>query len=331
MAFTTGTIRCEDDRRSVTLPRLGRIRVHERTRKLHRRLTNGTGRILRATCTRDSSGRWHVSFTVEVQRRVGPPTTVKRYDQAVGVDLNCGDLVAATTDGREIMRVQAPRSLRDAQKKLRRLQRKAARQTKGSNRRRNTLHAIGRTHARVANVRRDALHKATTALAQQHATVVVEDLNVAGMTRRKVGLGARGRGFNRAILDSGMGAVRRLLGYKTTWYGSELVVAHRWYPSSKTCSACGERKPSLRLDERTYDCTACGASIDRDLNAAINLARLAGPSTRSGREDANSGQRERGETDPTHVGDAPLCDLPTPHQPDRLGQTGTATRQQVAA
>jgi putative transposase len=119
------------------------------------------------------------------------------------------------------------------------------------------------------------------------------------MSRRKTGLGARGRGFNRAVLDAGMGTTRRLLGYKTDWYGSELVVADRWYPSSKTCSACAARKSSLHLSERTYDCTSCGASLDRDLNAAINLARLAsGPSTRSGREDANSGQREVDETDP---------------------------------
>ncbi|HUG85990.1 MAG TPA: RNA-guided endonuclease TnpB family protein, partial [Euzebya sp.] len=187
----------------------------------------------------------------------------------------------------------------------------------------------GRTHARAANVRRDVLHKVTTTLAQQYAVVVVEDLNVAGMTTRKRGW-ARGRGFNRAILDTGMGTVRRLLGYKTAWYGSQLLIADRWYPSSKTCSSCGARKPSLRLDERSYTCTACGATLDRDLNAAINLARLAGPSTRSGREDANSGQREVGETEPAEAGDARFDDLSTPpHQP--VDQTGTATRKQVAA
>lgn len=129
VAFTTGTIRVEADRRSVTLPRLGRIHTHENTRKLHRRLANGTGRILRATCTRDSAGRWHVSFTVEVTRRICPPAHVKRHNDAVGVDQNCGDLVAATPDGREVLRVPAPRALRDAQKRLGRLQRKAARQT----------------------------------------------------------------------------------------------------------------------------------------------------------------------------------------------------------
>ena len=211
VAFTTGTIRVDDDRRSVTLPRLGRIRVHENTRKLHRRLTNGTARILRATCTRDTAGRWHVAFTVQVQRQIGPPAHIRQRRSAVGIDLNCGDLVAATADGREVLRIRAPRGLRDAQAKLARLQRKAARQQRGSNRRNHTMAAIGRLHARAANVRRDALHRATTTLAQTYATVVVEDLNVAGMTSKKVGLGARGRGFNRAILDTGMGTVRRML------------------------------------------------------------------------------------------------------------------------
>ncbi|CAN5520724.1 IS607 family element RNA-guided endonuclease TnpB [soil metagenome] len=336
VAFTTGAIRVNADRRSVTLPRLGRIHTHESTRKLSRRLETGSARILRATCTRDAAGRWHVAFIAAVQRQIGPPAHVKRHQQAVGVDLNCGDLVAATADGTEVLRVAAPRGLREAQKKLGRLQRKAARQTKGSNRRRTTMTAIGSTHARAADVRRDALHKATTRLAQHYATIVVEDLNVAGMSRRKRGSGARGRGFNRAILDAGMGTTRRMLAYKTGWYGSELVVADRWYPSSKTCSSCSSRKPRLGLGERTYTCETCGVSLDRDRNAAINLARLAsGPSTRSGREDANSGQREVDETDPRlsgspHVGAAPLDDLSTPHQPS-LGQTGTATRQQVAA
>ncbi|CAN5352889.1 hypothetical protein BH23ACT9_BH23ACT9_23840 [soil metagenome] len=188
-----------------------------------------------------------------------------------------------------MLRVQAPRGLRDAQKRLGRLQRKAARQQRGSTRRRHTITAIGRTHARAANVRRDSLHKATTMLAQTYDTIVVEDLNVAGMSARKPGAGKGGRGFNRAMLDAGMGTVRRLLGYKTGWYGSELLVADRWYPSSKTCSSCSSRKPRLGLHERTYTCETCGVSLDRDPNAAINLARLAsGPSTRSGREEATS-------------------------------------------
>ncbi|MGI9033704.1 MAG: RNA-guided endonuclease InsQ/TnpB family protein [Acidimicrobiales bacterium] len=106
--------------------------------------------------------------------------------------------------------------------------------------------------------------------------MVVEDLNVAGMTASAKGSGhRRGKaGLNRAVLDASPAELRRQLAYKATWYGGRLVVADRWYPSSKTCSGCGRRKPSLPLSERTYRCE-CGLVIDRDLNAARNLAGLA--------------------------------------------------------
>ena len=101
---------------------------------------------------------------------------------------------------------------------------------------------------------------------------MAEDLAVANMTRRKPGAGKGGRGLNRALADASLGELRRQLGYKTTWYGSQLLVASRWYPSSKTCSWCGAVKAKLALHERTYHCDACGLAIDRDRNAAINLA-----------------------------------------------------------
>lgn len=331
-AYTTGSIHLLDDRRSVQLPRLGRLHTHENTRKLHRRLDNSTARILRATVSRDAAGRWHVSYTVEVQRAVAGG--VRRH-QTVGVDVGVRDLlVAATADGQEVLRVPAPRSLGAAQKRLAQLQRRAARQQRGSNRRAKTLRAIGRTHARVGNVRRDALHKATTHLAKSADAIVVEDLNVDGMRRRKVGLGARGRGFNRAVADASMAEVRRMLGYKASWYGADLVVADRWYPSSKTCSGCRRRKPSLPLSERTYHCniedSGCGLTMDRDLNAAVNLAHLGVPSAGSGPGDVNDGRGADRETDPAQAGDVGGDEASTLHQP-RLGQTGTATPQEVAA
>jgi putative transposase len=334
-AYTTGSIHLLGDRRSVQLPRLGRVRTHENTRKVHRRVANGTARILRATVARDSSGRWHCSFTVEVRRTVERGT--HRRHQAVGVDVGVVDLLVAADDrGREILRVPAPRSLGGAQARLRRLQRKAARQQRGSHRRAKTVKAIGRTHGRAANVRRDVIHKATTTLAKTADVVVVEDLHVAGMGRRKPGAGRGGRGMNRAVADAAMAEVRRQLTYKADWYGSRLVVADRWYPSSKICSGCGNRKPRLSLSERTYRCTqpACGLVIDRDLNAAVNLARWpeqAGvPSPGSGPADVNYGRRADRETDPAQAGDAGGRDPSTPHHP-RVGQTGIAASQEVAA
>jgi putative transposase len=326
-AYTTGSIRVLDDRRSVQLPRIGRVHVHENTRKLHRRLANGTARLLRVTVSRDSAGRWHASLTVEVQRAVEHGHG--RRHAAVGVDVGVRDLlVAADQHGNEVLRVAAPRPLADAQKRLRRLQRKAARQQRGSRRRTTTMRRIGRTHARAANVRRDTIHKATTRLAKTADVVVVEDLHVAGMGRRKVG--ARGRGFNRALADTAMAEVARQLGYKTGWYGSRLVEADRWFPSSKTCSSCGARKPSLRRDERTYRCDTCGVVIDRDLNAATNLARYGVPPPESGSEGVNYGRRADRETDPAQAGDAGGHDPSTPHPP-RRDKTGTAPSKQVAA
>jgi IS605 OrfB family transposase len=125
----------------------------------------------------------------------------------------------------------------------------------------------GRIHARVANVRADSLHKATTALSARYEMVVIEDLNVAGMTRN--------RRLARAISDQGFGQARRMLEYKTSWNGGRVIAAGRWFPSSKTCSACGTVKATLSLSERVFRCGACGLVTDRDVNAACNLLHLA--------------------------------------------------------
>ena len=338
--FTTGAIRVEDDRHHLILPVIGRMRTHESTRKLARRIENGTARILSATVKRDSRGRWHVSFACEVVRRVGRQARAdhaKRLGRRLGIDVGVRALVVAADEhGREVYRAPAPRALLDAQAKLRRLQRKAARQTRGSNRRAKTMRQIGRLHGRVAAIRLDAISKATTAIAQGCDIVVVEDLNVAGMGARKPGAGKAGRGFNRSIRDAAFGELARQIGYKADWYGTELMVADRWFASSKTCSSCGVRRPSLRLGERTYRCTQpdCGLVIDRDLNAAVNLARWpdqAGvPSPGSGPVEANYGRRADRETDPAQAGDAGGNDPSTPHR-SRPGQTGTAARQRAAA
>jgi putative transposase len=251
-------------------------------------------------------------------------------------------LVAATPEGVEVTRVPAPKSLVTAQARLRSLQRTAARQAGPydpaarrrqvpSNRWRRTQGRIGRVHARAANVRADALHKATTMLAQHHDVIVVEHLNAAGM--RSAG-GARKRGLNRALADAALAEVRRMLAYKTTWYGSTLIQAARWYPSSKTCSRCGSRKPTLLLSERTYLCEHCGLVLDRDLNAAVNLARLGQTHLPGEHSPAGSGPvAGRGatrETEPAPAGNAAGHETSTPHH-HLVGQTGTASPQGEAA
>ena len=157
--------------------------------------------------------------------------------------------------------------LRGALRTLRRASRAHSRKAKGGANRRKSAARLARIHAKVANVRADALHKATSMLAARYETVVVEDLNVAGM--------GRNRQLARAVADQGFGAARRMLGYKTSWNGGTLIVADRWFPSSKTCSACGTVKAKLPLAERTYKCDACGLVLDRDVNASRNLLYLA--------------------------------------------------------
>jgi putative transposase len=168
-------------------------------------------------------------------------------------------------------RVANPKPLGRSLRTLRRASRAYARSKPGSAGRRTRAAQLARIHAHVANQRRDGLHTLTTRLAKTHDVIVVEDLHVAGMVRN--------RRLARAVADTGMAEIRRQLTYKTLWYGSRLHVADRWYPSSKTCSGCGWRNPSLPLSDRTFTCESCGLVADRDLNAAINLANLVAAST----------------------------------------------------
>lgn len=142
------------------------------------------------------------------------------------------------------------------------MQRKLARQVKGGRNREKTKRKIARLHARIADIRNDATHKLTSYLAKNHSEVVIENLNVAGMMKNHCLAGA--------IADSGFYEFRRQLEYKASWYGSNVVVIDRFYPSSKLCSSCGNIQ-LMPLELRIYDCGSCGLSLDRDLNAAINI------------------------------------------------------------
>ncbi|MFE2736564.1 IS607 family element RNA-guided endonuclease TnpB [Streptomyces sp. NPDC059349] len=270
--FTTGTIRVDADGRHVTLPRLGTLRTHEPTVKLLARVQAGTARILSAT-VRHERGRWFVSLQTEVKRDL---VRVARPGVAVGIDLGVKTLAVLADSAKEIREVANPRHLDTALKQLRHASRTVSRRQgpdrrmghKPSKRWEKANAARNRVHHRVANLRADALHKLTTSIAAEYGTVVVEDLNVAGMLRN--------RRLARRIADAGFGEIRRQLEYKTRQrHATRLVVADRWYPSSKTCSECGAVKAKLPLHVRTYICDACGLVIDRDENAALNLAALA--------------------------------------------------------
>ena len=208
--FGAGVMRCAG--RTVTLPRLGTLRTHESTRKLARKLDNGTARILPATVTRTAQ-RWHVSFTVEVDRAI--PERHSRPGSAIGVDLGIKTLLTGVDDRGRVVTVDGPEALRSSLRHLRRASRAHSRTANGSANRRKSAARLARIHARVASVRADALHKATTGLAARYATVVSEDLNVAGMTRN--------RRLARAISDAGFGEARRMLACKTTRNGGQLI------------------------------------------------------------------------------------------------------------
>lgn len=315
--FTTGAIRVESDRMHVVLPRLGRLKLHESARKLARRVDNGTARILSATMRRDG-GRWYVSFTCEVDRAVQTPDLP---GSTVGVDVGIKYLAVLSTG--EL--VDNPRHLSAAQTRMRALGRALSRKTgpdrrtgrRPSKRWERAATQLTRAHARVANLRRDDLHKLTTRLTRQHGTVVVEDLNVAGMLRN--------RSLARHIADAGFAEIRRQLAYKTEWNGGRLLVADRWYPSSKTCSGCGTVKTKLPLSEREYHCEACGLVIDRDRNASLNLAALAAEY-----DTAGSGPvAGRGADQKTRV----RGQVAVKRQPGTApaGKTGTAAPQSAAA
>jgi IS605 OrfB family transposase len=189
-------------------------------------------------------------------------------DAVIAVDLGVKNLAVLSTGAV----LPNPRHLDAALGRLRRISRTLSRRAGPDRRTRQTAsrrwrranQRRARLHARVANLRRESIHQFTTALARTYGTVVVEDLNVAGMLAN--------RRLARRIADAGFGEIRRQLAYKTTWNGGRLIVVDRWYPSSKTCSGCGVVKAKLALSERTYHCHNCGLSLDRDLNAARNLA-----------------------------------------------------------
>lgn len=271
VTFTTGAIRVEPDRRYITLPRIGLVRVHENTKRLQRLLSKGRAQILAATVSRKGT-RLVVAFRVLIQRPIQPKVTDAR--SRVGVDVGVRVLATiANSDGTVIQRVSNPRPLEAALRQLRHLGRERSRRIVGSRRYERTQQRIAQLQRRIADVRAHHIHNLTTRLAKTHGEIVVEGLNAAGMIRQRGVSGARAR--RRGLSDSALGETRRQLAYKTNWYGSKMIIANRWYPSSKTCHACGHVQEIGWAEHWTCQTTdgGCGMSHQRDDNAAINLAR----------------------------------------------------------
>jgi IS605 OrfB family transposase len=236
--FTTGAIRVEADRHHVTLPRLGRIHTHESTRKLARRLEQGTARIMTATVTRTGE-RWFVSFTCEVSRAIAQ---ARRPWAVIGVDVGIRNL-AVLSDGRLIPN---PAPLLRAQRRLRRLNRRLARRhgpcaADGSRRNpsqgwRQIRRQLSREHARVANIRQNSVHHLTSDLVDNYGTIVIERLYVAGLMKN--------RRLARRLADAGLGTLRRQLAYKAVWAGFPLSRRDGSFPLPRSAQVAGTSKPS---------------------------------------------------------------------------------------
>jgi putative transposase len=205
--------------------------------------------------SRESDGRWYVTFTIDTDA----PPPLEKAGHAVGVDLGVKDF-AVTSDG---VRIANPQHLERKARSLARYQRRMARCQPGSANRAKAKLKVARAHRKVRHARADFLHRSSIRLVRQNDVVVIEDLNVAGMVRN--------RHLARAVSGCGWGEFRRQLAYKCQRYGRRLVVIDRWYPSSKTCSACGHLLAQLSLNTRQWTCPSCGARHDRDLNAAQNI------------------------------------------------------------
>ncbi len=256
----------------IRIPNLGWVRMRETLRF--------TGKIMSATVSRVAD-RWFVSITVDTPEDL--PLPKAENQGAVGVDLGVSALATLST-GESIAGPKAHKALFS---RLQRLSRSLSRKIKGSSNRRKAKAKLARLHARIAAIRTDALHKLTTALTCRFHTIGIEDLNVKGMVKN--------RHLSRAVSDMGFFEFRRQLDYKTAQRGGVVVVADRWYPSSKTCSTCGHKLEALPLSVREWTCPECGSVHDRDVNAAINLRNLAVSSTVSacGEEGSGSGRKTR--------------------------------------
>jgi putative transposase len=212
------------------------------------------------TVSLDRAGRWFVSLLTDVD--IAPFPTVH---SSVGVDMGL-EHFAVQSDGAKI---DNPRFSRSDHARIARAQKNLSRKQKGSKNRAKARVKVAREHARVADRRTDFLHKLSTQLIRENQTVVVEDLNVKGMSAK--GKGSRKRGLNRSIGDAGWAQFREMLTYKAHWYGRELMVVDRWFPSSQLCSECHVNSGKKPLHVREWTCTHCGTFHDRDINAAKNI------------------------------------------------------------
>ena len=254
----------------MRIPNLGWVRMRESLRF--------AGKIMSATVSRVAE-RWFVSITVDAEDDSHLPKAENQG--AVGVDLGVSALATLST-GEIITGAKSHKALLT---RLQRLSRSFSRKQKGSENRKKAKGKLAKLHARIAAIRSDALHQLTTNLTRRFHIIGIEDLNVRGMVKN--------RHLARSIADMGFFELRRQLEYKAAMRGGQVVVADRFYPSSKTCSNCGHKLEELSLSVRQWTCPGCATCHDRDVNAAINLKNMAVSSTVSACGEEGSGRRRK--------------------------------------
>ena len=244
------TVNTTHNENTVTIPKVGDIRCSEPPRY--------KGRIISAT-VKPVADTWEVSLLWETDEKAEYP--VPKHE-AVGLDLGVKTAVTLSTGDT----FESPRPLKRYKKELRRAQKSLARKHKGSNRRARAKTSLARLHRRIRNIRLDWCHKVTTKIANDTQVVVLEDLNTKGMLQNHC--------LARAISDVGFGMLRQQLEYKMKDRGRELKFADRFFPSSKLCRMCGNKHAGLTLADRTFACSVCGHTEDRDVHAAKNLQTI---------------------------------------------------------
>jgi len=244
-----GSIRVENNK--IKLPIIGWVKLAQKN------YFPDDVKILKATIS-ERAGYWFVSMQVEEEIEDPQP----RDEKIIGIDLGIKS-IAVISDGKTF---DNPKTLKEYEKKLATLNRELSRRTKGSSNYDKTKQKIARLHYKIASIRNTNLHEISkyAVVTANPSKIVMEDLNVKGMMANKH--------LSKALSDASISELKRQIQYKASWNGVEFILADRWFASSKTCSGCGSKKEKLKLSERTYVCTECGLIIDRDLNAAINLA-----------------------------------------------------------
>lgn len=235
----------------IRLEKIGWVKM-----SIDRNIPNNS-KMLSCTISMNCCGQYFVSILVDV---VIP--NKGKTGKSVGIDLGLKSF-ATLSDGVVIDNIKF---FREKQSEIAKIQRHLSRKNKGSNRHRKNKIKIARLYNKIANKRNNFLHNVTTSLVNNYDVICIEDLNVSGMLSNHK--------LAKAISDTSFSMFRSMLEYKCNWYGKELVVIDRFYPSSKTCSKCGWKKEDLTLSDRVFKCENCGIEIDRDLNAAINIQRV---------------------------------------------------------